>query len=162
MAQRLGGCLRLALATLGRFQAVSEAGGSVASFLGPLTGLFRLGRGSFHRPLGGFQAIPEALPPAPLTCERLLGAIGSTVRLCELGRRQGNHPLVVGPEGVALGGDGLFSAICPAVRFCELGFDYSHEPVVLGSKASALGDFSLFGPASPSFGRYGPGLESRD
>jgi hypothetical protein len=56
---------------------------------------------------------------------------------------------VVGPEGAALGGNGLFGAISPAVRLSESGFDYSHKPVMLRSKAGALGDSGLFGPICP-------------
>jgi len=131
------------------FQPVAETVGSMAGFLGLLVGLFRAGRGSFLRALGGFQAIPQALTPAPLASKRLLRVLGSTVRLCESGRRHGRQPLVVGPEGAALGGDGLFGAICPAVRLSESGFDYSHEPVMLCSKTGALGDSGLFGPICP-------------
>jgi hypothetical protein len=81
----------------GGFQPIQETVGSVAGFLGLPAGLFRLGRGSFRRPLGGFQAIPEALTPAPLASKRLLRALGSTVRLCESGRRHLRQPLVVCP-----------------------------------------------------------------
>ena len=128
----------------------------MAGFLGLPAGLFGLGRSSFRRPLGCFQAIPEGLAPAPLADERLFGPIGSIARLSDPARRHGHHPLVVGPEGVALGDNGLLGAICPPVRLCESGFDYSHEPVVLCSKAGALGSFSLFGAVSPRFGLGGP------
>ena len=132
-----------------RFQPIEETVGSVAGFLGLPASSFRLGRGSLGRPLGGFQAIPEALAPAPLASKRLLRALGSTVCLCESGRRHGRQPLVVGTEGAALGDDGLFGAICPAVRLRKSRLDYSHKPVMLCSKTGALGDFGLFGPIGP-------------
>jgi hypothetical protein len=62
------------------------------------------------------------------------GAIFPSQNQCRGIFLQYPQPLVVGPEGAALGGDGLFGAICPAVRLCEPGFDYSHEPVMRSAR----------------------------
>jgi hypothetical protein len=136
----------------------------VAGFLGLPAGLFRLGRGSFRRPLGGFQAIPEALAPAPLAFERLLSALGSTVRLCESRFDYSHEPVMLCSKTGAVGGFSLFGALRPRLRSaairlrligpCALSIRtrFRHPPVGLCRVGSCLG------PISPASFCVGAGL----